>query len=293
MKRTAHVLALAAFTGLVLLGNTTGCVEKPPRLDPLRLYSIGDSITRAFDAWFVADNLPVSWSNGYHGATQAFLGVPDVLSHNQRIQLQWGTAGRTNVVAAQNGARWDDALGQAQGIVGEQPTYVTVMLGGNDVCRDSIADLPTDAEIRGHVQGTLTFLDENLPVGATVLVIGIPDVKRLHDVGLAEKGLLGIDCQAIWTTTALGFPCGSMLSPDNSEADRLYVQSRNFVYNDIIQEEVESFDLSSPRVYFQFGDAEAVPFVGDDISSIDCFHPSGDGEELISWVAWMASPFYP
>jgi lysophospholipase L1-like esterase len=285
----------AAACGLVVLAALlmgAPCrPSKPARLAPKRLYSIGDSITRAFDAWAPGDNLPVSWVNGYHGFLEELLGVPDVWSHNQRITAAYGSSGRRNVTAAENGARWDDALDQAQGVLAEAPTYVTIMLGGNDVCRDEIEDLPSDAEIQGHVHETLAFLDTALPGGATVLVIGIPDIKRLHDVGLYEKGLLGIDCELIWETTALGFPCGSMLSPDNSEADRLYVQSRNFAYNDIIEIETRLAHAVSSRVYFHYLDAESVAFTGDHISSIDCFHPSDEGQELIAELAWEMGPF--
>jgi lysophospholipase L1-like esterase len=266
---------------------------KPPRLQPKRLYSIGDSITTGFDSWFVADNDAVSWVNGFHGFFQELLGIPDVDSHNQRIDSAYGTSGRRNVMAAENGARWDDALDQAQGVVAEAPSYVTLFLGGNDVCRDEIADLPTDAEIQGHVAATLDFLHTSLPAGATVQVVGIPDVKRLHDVGLAEKGLLGIDCQAIWATTVLGFPCGSMLSPDLDEADRLYVQSRNSAYNVIIEQQTIARNATSKRVYFHYADAQSVAFTGDDISGIDCFHPSAEGQELISALVWEDGPFGP
>jgi lysophospholipase L1-like esterase len=288
-RRIVLALAVLAFAHV----DCVPPVPKPARLVPKRLYSIGDSITRAFDAWFVADNLPVSWSNGYHGFFEDLIGVPDVNSHNQRITARYGSSGRRNVIEAENGADWGDALDQAQGVVGEQPNYVTIMLGGNDVCQDEIDDLPTDAEIRGQVRGTLDFLDQNLPAGATVLVIGIPDVKRLYDVALAEKGVFGIDCEAIWETTAIGFPCGSMLSPDNSEADRLFVQSRNFAYNQVIALEVARSQANSTRVHYSFMDAQSVPFTGDEISSIDCFHPSDEGEELISALSWSQGPFAP
>jgi lysophospholipase L1-like esterase len=276
----------------LLVGARCG-KPKAPRLEPRRLYSIGDSITTGFDSWFVGDNHAVSWVNGFHGWWQDLLGVPDIDSHNQRIDAAFGDSGRTNVMAAENGARWDDALGQAQGIVAEAPTYVTVMLGGNDVCRDEIADLPTDEEIRDHVQATLSALHQDLPAGATVLVVGIPNVKLLYDVGLTQGGLLGIDCEAIWATTALGFPCGSMLSADNTEEDRLYVQSRNFAYNDIIEQQTTAWNTISKRVYFHFVDAESIALTGDDISSIDCFHPSAEGQELISALSWQELPFGP
>jgi lysophospholipase L1-like esterase len=280
----------------VWLGAGAACIpapSKPTRQLPLRLYSIGDSITTGFDSYFIGDNPAVSWVNGFHGFLEQLLGIPDISSHNQRITDVYGSSGRTNVMEAQNGARWDDAFGQAQGVVAEQPTYVTIALGGNDVCRNSIGDLPSVPEIEGHVTSTLDFLDANLPGGATVAVVSIPDVKNLHDVALAEKGLLGIDCQLIWATTVLGFPCGSMLSPTNSEADRLFVQSMNFAYNDAIHNAVIARNATSQRVYYHFIDVEAVPFGGDDISSIDCFHPSADGQERISEEVWNQGPFGP
>lgn len=293
MKRPDVRLLVLGIASVAIVTASCVPVQKPARLVPLRLYSIGDSITRAFDAWLIGDNQSVSWSNGYYGSWEQFLGAPNVNSHNQRISAKYGSSGRRNVMKAQNGARWDDAFSQAQGVVAEQPNYVTIMLGGNDVCRDSIGDLPTDQEIHDHVENTLAFLDANLPAGSTIMVVGIPDIKRLHDVAIEEKGALGISCETIWQTTALGFPCGSMLSPDNSEADRLYVQSRNFAYNDIIELHVTTWNNRSARHYYHFMDAESVAFTGDDISSIDCFHPSGRGERLISTLSWTQGPFAP
>ena len=121
----------------------------------------------------------------------------------------------------------------------------------------------------------------------------IPDLKQIYEVAMDEKGLLGIDCEAIWLTTVLGFPCGSLLSPSNSEADRLYVQSRNLAYNDVIRSEVQRMQNMSNQVHYHFTDAENVAFTGDDISSIDCFHPSADGQELIAELGWSDGPFSP
>jgi lysophospholipase L1-like esterase len=287
--RLAKLLLLAWAAGAAC----TSGPKKPPRLDPIRLYSIGDSITTAFDAWAPGDNPAVSWVNGFHGFIEDLLGVPDILSHNQRITDAHGSSGRRNVSAAAHGARWDDALGQANGVASEAPGYVTVMLGGNDVCRDTIADLPEVSEIEGHVRATLDFLDLSLPAGASVVVVGIPDIKRLYDVALTEKGALGIDCEDIWETTVLGFPCGSMLSPDNSESDRLFVQQRNFAYNDATRAAVQAKHNVSRRAYYHFIDVENVPFTGDDISSIDCFHPSDEGQERLSEFVWNAGPFGP
>lgn len=280
--RAAALLALAG--GLT---GADGC-----RSTPLRLFSAGDSITRAFDADLPADNLSLSWVNGYHGFWEDFFGRPNVKSHNQRIDANWGTAGRTNVIAAQNGARVDDLAAQASQAAGRGITYATVMLGGNDVCRDSIADLPTDAQFAAHFGAGMDALLAHLPDGATVQVVAIPDVKRLYDVGL-DKTALGItNCESLWELTAMGFPCGSMLSPSNSEADRLYVRQRNIGYNAILASVTAQKAAQHPKKFLHYTDVTfTYPFQSGDISDLDCFHPSWRGERLIAKGVWDAGPF--
>jgi lysophospholipase L1-like esterase len=164
------------------------------------------------------------------------------------------------------------------------------MLGGNDVCRDSIADLPTDAEIDSHFRNGMATLLAQLPSNATVQVVGIPNIKRLYDIG-KNKDALGIaDCEVLWAATVLGFPCGSMLSPFNSEADRQYVDARTRGYNTIIQNATTQLDAANPEFLF-FADAYTYAFVENEISNIDCFHPSWRGERTISRLIWDGGPF--
>ena len=254
---------------------------------PTKLYSTGDSITRAFDANIPADNLALSWVNGYHGFWETLFGLPDVKAHNQRIDANWGTAGRVNVMGAQNGARVDDLVAQASGAAGRGITYATVMLGGNDVCRDTIADLPTDAQFEADFRAGMDTLLGNLGDGATVQVVAIPNVKRLYDIGL-DKTVLGItDCQTLWQLTALGFPCGSMLSPDNTEADRLYVRQRNIGYNAILAAVTADKAAQYPTKFISYTDVTfTFAFQEGDISNLDCFHPSSSGQRLIAKGTW-------
>jgi lysophospholipase L1-like esterase len=273
-------LGAATATGGLLPGQST----------PKRLYSNGDSITRGFDANLPADNLNNSWVNGYYGFWEQLLGLPNVKAHNQRITANFGSSGRTNVIAAVNGARIDDLATQAAGAAGRGTTYATVMLGGNDVCRDSIADLPTDAQIEADFRAGMATLLAQLPSNATVQVVGIPNIKRLYDIG-KNKDALGIaDCEVLWAGTVLGFPCGSMLSPFNSEADRLYVQSRNVGYNTILRNVTLQLDAANPEFLF-YADAYNFNFVENEISNIDCFHPSWRGERTLSREIWNQGPF--
>jgi len=262
----------------------------PGQATPKKLYSNGDSITRAFDANVPADNLNNSWVNGYYGFWEQLFGLPNVKAHNQRITANFGSSGRTNVIAAVNGARIDDLATQASGAAGRGVTYATVMLGGNDVCRDSIADLPTDAQIEADFRAGMATLLAQLPSNATIQVVGIPNIKRLYDIG-KNKTALGIaDCEVLWAATVLGFPCGSMLSPFNSEADRLYVQSRNVGYNTILRNVTLQLDAANPEFLF-YADAYSFNFVENEISNIDCFHPSWRGERTLSREIWNQGPF--
>lgn len=281
---------LRAVTLLVLGGVLTAAnqCQSPPR----RLYSNGDSITRAFDANLPLDNLNLSWVNGYYGFWEELFGLPNIKSHNQRIDANWGTSGRTNVVAAQNGARVDDLVSQASGAAGRGITYATVMLGGNDVCRDSIADLPTDAQFQADFTAGMDTLLGHMADGSTVQVVAIPDVKRLYDVGIDKTALGIVDCTTLWELTVLGFPCGSMLSPDNSEADRLYVRSRNIGYNDIMASVTAQKAAQHPKKFISFTNVTfAYQFQSGDVSNIDCFHPSTSGERLIAKGTWDSGPF--
>jgi lysophospholipase L1-like esterase len=279
-----------AFVIVALGAATAGAQLLPGQAQPKRLYSNGDSITRAFDANVPADNLNNSWVNGYFGFWEQLFGLPNVKAHNQRITANFGSSGRTNVIAAVNGARIDDLAAQASGAAGRGVTYATVMLGGNDVCRDSIADLPTDAQIDADFRAGMANLLAQLPSNATIQVVGIPNIKRLYDVG-KNKSALGIaDCEVLWAATVLGFPCGSMLSPFNSEADRLYVQSRNVGYNTILRNVTLQLDAANPEFLF-YADAYSFNFVENEISNIDCFHPSWRGQRTLSREIWNQGPF--
>lgn len=279
-----------AFAAVALAAATASAQLLPGQAQPKRLYSTGDSITRAFDANLPADNLNNSWVNGYYGFWEQLFGLPNVKSHNQRISANFGSSGRINVIAAVNGARIDDLATQAAGAAGRNVTYATVMLGGNDVCRDSIADLPTDAQIEADFRAGMATLLAQTPSNATIQVVGIPNIKRLYDIGQNKEALGIADCEVLWAATVLGFPCGSMLSPFNTEADRLYVQSRNIGYNSILRAVTQELDAANPEFIF-YADSFAFDFVENEISNIDCFHPSWRGERTLSREIWNQGPF--
>jgi len=270
---------------------------KPNRLQPTRIGSIGDSITTAFDSNFIGENQSESWVNGFFGFWQWLFGFKNVNSHNQRADVAFGVS--SNVNGGVDGADMGDMATQAAAALGSTPYYVTVELGGNDICQDSISQVPTPTEyVLNYIDGIFALdpgiwgQSGGLTPGATVYTNSVPDIKQLYDVGKNQTGLFGLDCQTIWLGTLIGFPCGSMLSPLNSEADRLALQATNLAYNQMLASVTPQANALSPNVYWDFSWAVwNHQVLGNEISSIDCFHPSSDGQSALAADSWAGGPF--
>ena len=272
----------------VLTGSPTLALE-PGQSEPKRLYSIGDSATRAVNADLPFDNLNLSWVSGYFGFWEEFFGLPNIKSHNQRISANFGSKKRKNWIAAENGAEMDDMVVQAAGTAGKNVTYATVLLGANDLCEDSVSDLPTDAQFEAEFRAGMDTLLGNLSKGATVQVIAIFDVTRVYDVGKDKEALGIVDCQDVWEVSGL---CGSILSPDATDADREFVRSRNISYNQILKNVTQEKAVQHPGKFISFTDLSfTYPFTQKELSDIDCYHPSHQAQKILSREAWNAGFF--
>ncbi|MCK7511645.1 MAG: hypothetical protein MZV70_51425 [Desulfobacterales bacterium] len=126
---------------------------KASQLSPKRLSSTGDSMTEAIDSELPAANHWASWANGYHGFWEWLLGLTDVYSHNQRITKNFGSSGRANYMEAKSGSDMFDFPGQAAQSVSRKPSYVTVLMGHNDVCLEHLRRDPDRCGLRSQIQG--------------------------------------------------------------------------------------------------------------------------------------------
>jgi lysophospholipase L1-like esterase len=247
----------------------------------------------AIDAELPFANHWASWVNGYHGFWEWLFGLADVRSHNQRITKNFGSRGRKNFMEAKSGADMFDFPGQTLGSVNHQAHYVTVLLGHNDVCQNHFADIPSNEAFEANFTAGLENLREGLPLGATIYVVGIVDIYRLWKTARDKKALGIVDCEVLWATTVLDlFPCGTMLSPLNSEADRQLTRGRNQAFNQILERVTTEFNQQDPHHYYIYTDVVfSYPFVESQVSDIDCFHPSARGQRDLSDVTWDAGPF--
>jgi len=166
-------------------------------------------------------------------------------------------------------------------------------MGHNDVCGNDFADIPTDAEFEANFRAGMQNLSKWLPTGATIYVIGIVDIYQLWQVARDKKALGIVDCEVLWATSILDlFPCGTMLNPLNSKSDRLYTQSRNIAFNKILKEVTEEYNQKDLNHYYFYTDETfKYQFTENQVSDIDCFHPSARGQKDLSKLTWDVGPF--
>ena len=296
MLRTLSVV----LTATLLLGSGV-TFAKDPQLSPKRLSSVGDSITEAINAeeFNLLDptnpNPWASYANGYRGFWEWLLGRTNVKSHNQRITSQFGSDNRENFLEGQSGADSFDLLPQMQAAVQNQATYVPVLMGHNDACQGDFSDIPSDEVFEANVRAGLDALRSGLPNGATVYVLAIVDIYRLWQIGQELKSLGIIDCEAVWLFTLFDiYPCATMLSPANSEADRQFTRNRIIAFNGILESIVAEFEAEDTHHHYAFTDVTFdYSFVPSEVSGFDCFHPSAEGQRELSRITWEVGPFAP
>jgi lysophospholipase L1-like esterase len=264
MNRRALLLSLAVAAAVY----APAAIAAPPL--PTSMAALGDSITRATDVccWY-GDHPAQSWSTG----GGAFDGIQ---SHYERIRTgQPGISGH-NYNDARAGAKMRDAPGQAQSAVAQGALYVTVLMGGNDVCTDSTSTMTTVADFRAQFSATMSTL-AGLPAGSHVFVSSIPNVYQLwalfHNDPRAE---------AVWTIAGI---CQSLLSPFNTEQDRQAVLTRVQELNQVLEDVCAQYSTCrfDDRAVFNYR------FTTGQVSHLDYFHPSLSGQATLASISWARS----
>ncbi|MGN5632306.1 SGNH/GDSL hydrolase family protein [Streptomyces sp. AC154] len=235
---------------------------------PGSVAAVGDSITRGFDACSVLADCPeVSWSTGTDSAVNSLavrlLGASGAADHS------WNHAA--------TGARIAELPEQMALAAKEDPALVTVMIGANDACRDSVRAMTPVADFRRSFEASMRQLRDTAPK-AQVYVSSVPDLKRLWSTGRVNQ--LG---KQIWK---LGI-CKSMLADaDDMSASavtrRSEVQDRVVAYNGVLRE-VCAKDV---RCRYDGGAVFDYRFTGKQLSQWDWFHPGRNGQARLAEIAY-------
>jgi lysophospholipase L1-like esterase len=263
-------LAVLALAGL-LLASVPALAGKPGGTTlPSSMAAIGDSITQAANldgSNIGASNPEHSWSTGYDGGDI-------VLSHYERILAKNRKINGKNFNDAVSGSRMDDAPGQAQNAVAQGVQYVTIEMGGNDVCTSDWTNMTPVSTYETYFRQTLDILTSGLPT-VKVYVLSVPDVYQLWRLFDGEWYP-----EWIWSTFDV---CQSMLDNANTETDRQYVRQRNIDFNTVLANVCAQYT----QCKFDNNAIFNYQFARSDVSGVDYFHPSLNGQKNIAQGSWQ------
>ncbi|MBW2436979.1 MAG: SGNH/GDSL hydrolase family protein [Deltaproteobacteria bacterium] len=285
IKTMLIIIVLFLFIPNTYAGDTTEI--------PNYLASAGDSISVGVNAERFGDNTWASWVNGYHGFWQWLFGLTNVKSHNQRISWLYPYEDRRNYMFAEAGAKSEDLADQVAAILASHPlpTYVTVFIGQNDICRDIGEEITPIIEYLANVALGLNNLAKGLPPGSTILVVGPVDVTRLYEVARDKKALGIVDCEVLWFFSLFDlYPCWSVLGPGVDDVDRTMIYE-DFIqpYNTGLETLVMNLDAADSNHNFIYSNrAFSFEFLDIHVSDRDCFHPSAIGQKKLSKRLWKA-----
>jgi PKD repeat protein len=262
----ATLLAAALLIGLVPAASAA----TPPL--PTSIAAVGDSITQAASSGgSLGANYPQnSWSTGTNAT---------VNSHYLRLlALNSAISGR-NYNRSVSGAKMADLNAQMQNVVGLQPDYLTVLIGGNDVCTDTVAGMTSVSAFRSQFEVAMATLGAGAP-NTNVYVVSIPNVYHLWELFKDNWW-----ARFIWSA---GNICQSLLANPTSttQADvarRAAVAQRNVDLNTQLAE------VCAAAVHCRWDGNAAynTVFTTSDASG-DYFHPSISGQAKLAAVSWGA-----
>src|SRR5437763_887104 len=135
---------------------------------PASIASTGDSITRAYNTGSVpfSDAPANSWSTGTNSS---------VNSHYTRILAAYRGIGGHNYNDAVSGAKMTDLNGQMASVNGQHVEYVTVLMGANDACTPTEAQMTAVGTFRAQLQAALDTLSTGSP-DARIYMLSVPDI---------------------------------------------------------------------------------------------------------------------
>jgi lysophospholipase L1-like esterase len=274
-RRMSGVAALLAATGILLLGSSAASASTPY---PGSIASTGDSITRAYNTGSTGftDNPAASWSTGTNST---------VVSHYTRLLgLNAAISGHA-FNDAKSGARMVDLNGHLATVAGQHVDYVTILMGGNDVCQPTEAQMTSVADFTAQFSAAMATFTAASPA-TNVYVVSIPNVKNLWSTLKGNSW-----ARFIW---AVGGVCQSMLAKPTStlQADvdrRARVLQREVDFNSALA----SVCATYTQCRFDGNAVFNIAFTASDISTRDYFHPSISGQKKLAAVSWSAGFWGP
>ena len=269
-RQSIYVSLLAGVLVAALLPVMASAVESPPL--PASMAAVGDSISQAGSSGgsLGTDYPENAWSTGTNTT---------VNSHYARLLgLNPAIAGLAHNDSV-SGAKMADLDGQMVVVTGQRPDYLTVLIGGNDLCTDTVGQMTSVADFGAQFTTAMNTLTSG-SAATRVYVASIPRVYRLWELFRGD-----VWARLIWSA---GSVCQSLLANPTSTqsadvARRAQVAQRNIDYNTVLAEVCARY----AQCRFDGNAVYGVAFAKSDVSG-DYFHPSIAGQAKIAATSWTA-----
>jgi lysophospholipase L1-like esterase len=267
MARRLWILLLALMA-LVLLAPAVAQGRTPY---PKSIAATGNSLTRAAGTGILpwTDNPAGSWSTGTDAS---------VKSHYLRLLALNPKIRGHNYNDARSGAKMGELASQMGTVVSQGAAYVTVEMGGNDVCAATESAMTSVADYRAQFRGGLDRVTNGLP-NVKVFVASVPNVYHLWQ--LYHDDLLA---QVAWSTLGV---CQTMLANPTSTAQsdvdrRARALQRIVDYNAAL----DAVCALYRQCRFDGNAAFDAQFTKADVGHFDYFHPSLAGQASFAAGTW-------
>ena len=270
MARRTVALAITLATILAALSVAPAAAVAPPL--PSSMAAVGDSITQAASTLggLGTDSPQNSWSTGTSAT---------VNSHYLRLLALNPAISGQNFNLSVSGAKMVNLVGQMERAAALRPQYLTVLMGGNDICTSTEAAMTEVGAFRDQFIAGMAALRLTSPE-TQVYVVSIPRVMGLYEL---FKG--NFWARFIWAIAGI---CQSLLasptSTNQGDIDRrARVAQRNADFNAVLAE-VCAAPASQP-CRTDGGAVYNTSFAASDVSG-DYFHPSTAGQAKLAAVTW-------
>ena len=282
---------------------------------PSNLFNIGDSIGEgeAADDFIGVKRHGSVWSTGYESADIVF-------SLNERFEgidpagYYENNSVRDDIFnQARSGSEMDDFADQALRIISTAaatPTgkagMVAVLLGGNDVCADSLELMtPPDQFEQQYRDGLDVLSSSAVTKDAFIHVSSIPAIYWLWEAKRSNDWCRLVAWPFVPCQNLLADPVndcrqgGSHLEPDiiyaedgpNCRRRKTFHARIRDIYNPILKRTLAEYKINGllPNAYYT--DIFDFSFDETHVNSGDCFHPSVKGHADLAEEQWCQSPW--
>jgi len=285
-------------------------IESPSASVPANQFNVGDSIGEgeAADGTIGEAHHETVWSTGYAGSdtVQSLnerLESQDSADYYENDALRDGTFNRaiSGSVMADFPAQAQQIVAASAGVPSASAGMITILLGNNDVCADSLDAMTAPTLFEDQYEAGLDILAANSATrDGQIVVSAIPAIYWLWEAKRTDfwcrvLAWPFVPCQNLLENPADDCASdASRLDPDviypgdgaNCQRRKQFHARIRDVYNPILAGVLEKYQANGSLPNAHFVNIFDVRFYSQHVNSGDCFHPSEAGHALLAEKQW-------